>query len=80
MKTQYDIVGKLPLERNRFNHGWTLGKEGDPETVLSYGYSCKSSAEQGMRWHEKNGCFDCRIAPSTEVHPDLGMSFKELVS
>jgi len=79
-KTQYKIIGKLPTKPNRFNFGFTIGKEGDPETLLDEGSRCLASTEQTLRWLIKNGCTDCHIEETTELTEDntISVSLSEI--
>ena len=80
MNTQFNIYGKLPTKRNRFNFGFNLGKQGDPEKLLQECGRGLKGAEQMMSFYIKKGCTDCRLEETTELVEDntISVSLSEI--
>jgi hypothetical protein len=68
MAKSYDVYGTSSM------------RKGETIILLSEGYTCQSSAEQGMRWCERQGSKHCKVVPTDKQSDNLGMSFEELIS
>jgi len=80
MAKSYDVYGTSSGSSMNYWRKEPLPFDGETIVLLSEGYTCQSSAEQGMRWHERQGSKHCKVTPTDKRSDNLGMSFEELTS